>query len=56
MVGQQSLAPFLGLRIDIKRVHYDNSLKEGIRKMGGCLVNQGDKLTPEQKRKLIAQN
>ena len=54
MLGQQSLAEFLGLHIDIKRVLEDNKKKTGPRK-NGQLVNDGDKLTREnleEKRRL----
>ena len=54
MLGQQSLAEYLGLHVDIKRIQADNKSKPGVRKHG-LLVNDGDKLTREdleQKRQL----
>ena len=47
-MGQQSLSGFLGLHVDIDRVHQDNLKKSGKRK-AGFLVNEGDKLTKEQR-------
>eukprot|EP00347_Sterkiella_histriomuscorum_P017240 403350146 len=48
ILGQQSLAEFMGLHVDIDKIALDNRRKNGIRKMG-FLVNQGGKLTPEEK-------
>lgn len=55
MLGQQSLAEFMGLHVDIERIFFDNSSKKGFRKFG-CLINTGDKLTPEIKQKLLKIN
>eukprot|EP00347_Sterkiella_histriomuscorum_P013536 403364335 len=51
LIGQQSLAEFMGLHLDIDRIAADNKQKRGIRKQG-FLVNQGCKLTPEEKDEL----
>lgn len=48
LLGQQSLAGFMGLHIDIDQIKKDNDAKQGVRK-SGFLVNQGDKLTKQQK-------
>ena len=55
LMGQQSLAEFMGLSVDIDRIELDNRKKQGIRKCG-FLVNQGGKLTPEEKKNLIEIN
>ena len=55
-MGMQSLAGFLGLHVDIDRVFADNMKKTGFRKYGCVLVNQGDKLTPERKIEMKAEN
>ncbi|CDW81052.1 UNKNOWN [Stylonychia lemnae] len=55
IIGQQSLAEFMNLHVDIDRIAIDNRRKQGIRKMG-FLVNQGGKLTPEEKAQLQAMN
>lgn len=55
LLGQQSVAEFMGLSVDIDRIYKDNTAKQGIRKCG-FLVNQGGKLTPEEKKELIAIN
>ena len=44
LVGQQSLAGFMGLHLDLERVYQDNKNRPGLRKMG-FLINEGDKLT-----------
>ena len=54
MIGQQSIAEYLGLHLDLKRIQADNKTKHGVRKHG-LLVNDGDKLTTEdlvEKRRL----
>ncbi|TNV82257.1 hypothetical protein FGO68_gene14884 [Halteria grandinella] len=55
LLGQQSLAEYMGLSVDIDRIYKDNCAKQGIRKCG-FLVNQGGKLLPEEKQRLIAVN
>ena len=44
MIGQQSLAEFMRLHLDIDRIAEKNRNTVGVRKMG-FLVNQDDKLT-----------
>lgn len=51
-MGQQSLAGFMGLHVDIDAVSADNAKKEGVRKYGTVLINMGDKLTKEKKEEL----
>lgn len=55
-MGQQSLSGFMGLHVDIEAVFEENKKKKGVRKYGTVLINQGDKLTKEEKVKLIEQN
>ena len=55
-MGQQSLAGFLGLHVDVDQVFQDNMRKKGLRKSEGVLINQGDKLRPEEKNKLTEEN
>ena len=55
-MGIQSLGGFLGLHIDIDRLFKDNMAKKGVRKYGTVLINQGDKLTPEEKIRLKNEN
>ena len=50
MLGQQSLAEFLGLHLDIDAIAKKNKgNKTAARKMG-LIVNTGDKLTSEEKK------
>lgn len=46
---------FMGLHIDIDQVAEDNREKQGKRK-NGYLVNEGDRLTKEQKKELQEKN
>ncbi len=55
LMGQQSLAEFMGLSVDIDRIAIDHKGRQGIRKCG-FLVNQGGKLTREEKQGLIELN
>ena len=56
MMGQQSLAEFLGLHLDIDAIYKKNKAnKEATRKMG-LIVNQGDKMTAEIKKEKQAEN
>ena len=45
------MAGFLGLHLDVNRIGADNKKKSGHRKCG-FLVNDGDKLTAEDKERL----
>lgn len=45
----------MGLSVDIDRIASDNKVRQGIRKCG-FLVNQGGKLTREEKQGLIELN
>ena len=56
MLGQQSLVGFMGLHVDVDLVHEHNSLKTGVVRKNGCIVNQDDKLTAQQKEDLLLQN
>ena len=56
MMGQQSLAEFLGLHLDIDAIYKKNKAnKDATRKMG-LIVNQGDKMTAEIKKEKQAEN
>jgi hypothetical protein len=56
MLGQQSIVAFMGLHLDIDRIHADNKKKEGLRKYVGVLINDSDKLTKQQKADKKAEN
>ena len=51
IMGQQSLAGFMHLHVDIDAIAADNAKKKGKRKCG-FLVNDGDKLTQPEKVEL----
>ena len=50
LLGQQSLAAYTGLCLDLDRIRADNSKKEGERK-GGLLINSGPNPTKELREK-----
>ncbi len=50
LLGQQSLAAYTGLRVDIDRIRADNAEKEGERK-GGLLINSGPNPNKELRAK-----
>lgn len=56
LLGQQALAGFMGLKVDIDQIYRDNSLKEGVRKYNQILINMGDKITTQGRIDLIAEN
>lgn len=45
----------MGLHVNIDAVKRDNDAKDGYRKQG-CIVRQGDKMTREEKDRLIKEN
>ena len=58
MVGQQSTAEFAGLHMDVLRVGESNCRLDGprITRKSGMIINTGDRLTTEEKRKRIEEN
>ena len=50
------MAGFLGLHVDVKRIFADNMQKPGLRKYGCVRINEGDKITPEEKAALKQEN
>ena len=49
LLGQQSLAEFTRLKVDVDRIRADNNAKQGpeIYRKNGLITNQGGKLKPE---------
>lgn len=56
LLGQQALAGFMGLKVDIDQINKDNLLKDGVRKYNQILINHGDKMTSKQRIELISEN
>ena len=56
LFGQQSLAGFMGLHVDIDAISEKNKLNKTGKRKQGFLVNDGDKLTPEIKLALQKEN
>ena len=58
-MGQQSLTGFAGLHVDLDRILLENlTIPDNnlVRKYGWVLINQGDKITKDEKAALIAKN
>lgn len=58
LVGQQSLAEFMGLHLDLEQIWLKNASKQGpdvIRKYG-CIINTGDNMSKALVKKLRDQN
>jgi hypothetical protein len=47
LLGQQSLAAFTGLRVDVDAVRRDNAARAGAARKGGLVINAGDNPRPE---------
>jgi hypothetical protein len=47
LLGQQSLAAFTGLRVDVDAVRRDNAVRAGAARKGGLVINVGDNPRPE---------
>jgi len=58
MMGQQSLAEFMGLRVDAQVVWAHNNLKQGseYKPKNGCLINTGNNPTKEETRRKLDEN
>ena len=56
LLGQQSLAEFMGLHVDLKKIFEDNKKKEGLLRKNKCVVNNNDKLTKEERQNLLKEN
>ena len=52
------MAAFMGLKLDIKRIYMDNMKKiaNGALTKYGCVINDGDNLTKEDKARLRAES
>lgn len=50
LIGQQSLAEFMGLHLDLEQIYCDNRIREGpnITRKGGLIVNAGDNPTQRE--------
>lgn len=56
MMGQQSLAEFLGLHLNIDAIYKKNKANRTATRKAGQIINTGDKLTAEQKQQKQAEN
>ena len=56
MLGQQSLAEFLGLHLDIDAIAAKNKRNKTATRKMGMIVNTGDKLTAELRKSRQAAN
>ena len=58
LLGQQSLAEFMGLHVHLDRVFLDNLKKQGpeIQRKNNFIINTGDNLTAQNREMRIKQN
>ena len=58
LLGQQSLAEFMGLHVDTRKVFADNQLKQGpeIQRKNNFIINTGDNMTAEEREVRIKTN
>ena len=58
LLGQQSLAEFMGLHVDLRRVFLDNSRKTGpeIQRKNNFIINTGNNLTTEDREQRLQIN
>ncbi len=58
LLGQQSLAEFMGIHVDLEKVFLENRAKNGpqIIRKNNFIINTGDNLTLEQRKLRIQQN
>lgn len=56
LLGQQSLAEFMGLHLNLQAVFNDNMKKTGVTRKNNFIINTNDNLTKQDKKRLIEQN
>jgi hypothetical protein len=56
LLGQQSLAEFMGLHVYMDKVFVDNSIKSGVQRKNKFIINTGNNLTSEEKDRRIKFN
>ena len=55
LLGQQSLAAYTGLRVDIDRIRADNAARTDAERKNGLVINSGPTATPAVRRKWQAE-
>ena len=55
LLGQQSLAAYTGLRVDIDRIRADNVARCNVERKNGLLINSGPNPTPAMRRRWQAE-
>lgn len=53
LLGQQSLAEFMGLHLNLEAVFSDNMKKVGVTRKNNFIINTNDNLTKDDKKRLI---
>ena len=56
LIGQQSLAEFMGLHVNLEKIFLDNKKKVNVLRKNNYIINTGDNLTTEKKNKLLQEN
>ncbi|PNW76495.1 hypothetical protein CHLRE_11g467637v5 [Chlamydomonas reinhardtii] len=52
LLGQQSLAAYTGLKVDVDRIRVDNETRTDATRKAGLIINDGPNLTKEMKEKM----
>ncbi|KAG2439105.1 hypothetical protein HYH02_006627 [Chlamydomonas schloesseri] len=52
LLGQQSLAAYTGLKVDVDRIRIDNEARTDATRKAGLIINDGPNLTKEMKEKM----
>ena len=55
LLGQQSLAAYTGLRVDIDRIRADNEVRSDAERKNGLVINSGPNPTPAMRRRWQAE-
>ena len=56
LLGQQSLAEFMGLNVWMDQVFRDNDLRQGVQRKNKFIINTGDNLTAKEREEKIKIN
>lgn len=56
LIGQQSLAEFMGLHVNLEQIFLDNQKKTNVLRKNNFIINTGDNLTVAKRNSLLKEN
>ena len=56
LLGQQSLAEFMGLKVDLQQIFLDNKRKKGVTRKNCYIINSGNNMTTAQRDRKRREN